>query len=66
MAIFDNNGAKKAPLGVTLIRKGLIKESDIEIFLDEADYQSEQILIRLTHEELMEKIRNKRATGNVK
>lgn len=43
-----------------------IKESDIEIILDEADHQSEQILIRLTHEELMEKIRNQSATDNVK
>lgn len=30
MAIFDNNSNKKAPLGVMLIRKGLIKESDID------------------------------------
>lgn len=30
MAIFDNNTTKKAPLGVMLIRKGLIKESDID------------------------------------
>ena len=31
MAIFDNNNsAKKAPLGVSLIRKGLIKESDVD------------------------------------
>ncbi len=30
MAIFDNNTMKKAPLGVMLIRKGLINESDID------------------------------------
>lgn len=31
MPIFENNNnAKKAPLGVTLIRRGLIKESDID------------------------------------
>ena len=30
MAIFDNNTIKKAPLGVMLIRKGLINESDID------------------------------------
>ncbi len=30
MAIFENNMNKKAPLGVMLIRKGLIKESDID------------------------------------
>ena len=31
MAIFDNNAnAKKVPLGVALIRKGLIKDSDID------------------------------------
>ena len=30
MAIFDNNATKKAPLGVMLIRKGLINESDID------------------------------------
>ena len=30
MAIFENNAAKKAPLGVMLIRKGLINESDID------------------------------------
>ncbi len=30
MAIFENNNNKKVPLGVMLIRKGLIKESDID------------------------------------
>ena len=31
MAIFNNNSSgQKAPLGVTLIRKGLIKDSDID------------------------------------
>ena len=35
MAIFDNAANnKKAPLGVTLIRKGLIKDSDIDKAID--------------------------------
>ncbi|MBQ8299937.1 MAG: hypothetical protein IJX99_08845 [Clostridia bacterium] len=35
MAIFDNTtNNKKAPLGVTLIRKGLIKDSDIDKAID--------------------------------
>lgn len=30
MAVFDNNLGRTPPIGVLLIRKGLIKESDID------------------------------------